>query len=114
MTRTFTVDLPNNPRPAAGRHDSPADDGHQGPAEDREDDEAEGDRRVSFAASEAATFVCSVDGRPRRRAPRRRAFKLKLGKHTIEVIAIDSAGNRDATPARVEVKIKLKKKKGGR
>ena len=66
---------------------------------------------ISFKASETSTFVCSIDGGAAKACTSPATFKLKVGTHTIVVTAIDAAGNRDATPAQVVVKVKKKKKK---
>jgi Ca2+-binding RTX toxin-like protein len=59
-----------------------------------------------FAANEArSTFRCKIDRAPIRpcRSPRR--YRLAPGLHIFRVFAIDRAGNRDATPAIVRVRI---------
>jgi Ca2+-binding RTX toxin-like protein len=59
-----------------------------------------------FAASEAqSTFRCKIDRTPFRpcRSPRR--YRLGPGLHAFRVFAVDRAGNRDATPALVRVRI---------
>ena len=54
-----------------------------------------------FTSSEAgSTFRCKLDRRPVRPCGSPKKYrKLKPGKHVFEVSAIDSAGNRDRTPA---------------
>ena len=66
----------------------------------------------TFAANEPATFSCLVDRRPA--VPCTSPFRLKLkkrGKHTVRVVARDTAGNLDASPASYTWKIKQKKRK---
>jgi hypothetical protein len=62
---------------------------------------------VRFTSSEpGSTFTCQVDRKAAK--PCRSPFttrKLKPGKHTIKITAIDAAGNADATPAVRAVKI---------
>jgi hypothetical protein len=64
--------------------------------------------RFEFIASEpGATFVCSVDGDTA--APCASPLKLKrlkVGKHTVTVAAVDAAGNVDATPASARFRVK--------
>ena len=62
--------------------------------------------------SEASTFTCIVDTRPA--LPCTSPFKAKFkkrGKHTVLVVATDTVGNVDPTPATYTWKIKKKKKK---
>jgi len=72
--------------------------------------------KVQFSSTEAgSTFQCKLD---------KGAFapcsspltlkKLKVGRHTLQVVAVDAAGNTDATPATAQWKVKKKQKKGGR
>ncbi|HET9163220.1 MAG TPA: calcium-binding protein [Solirubrobacterales bacterium] len=59
-------------------------------------------RRVAFAfgASETgATFRCKVDRRPFKPCRSPRAYRLRAGRHTFRVFAIDRAGNRDRSAA---------------
>lgn len=54
----------------------------------------------AFAASESASFECSLDRHKRFkpcRSPKR--LRLKLGHHSFRVRAVDAAGNVDASPA---------------
>lgn len=53
-----------------------------------------------FSQPERLSFQCRVDGEPPLACPSRSEFgNLAVGKHTLEVRAIDQAGNVDATPA---------------
>lgn len=72
--------------------------------------------KVQFSSTEAgSTFKCKLD---------KGAFapcsspltlkKLKVGRHTLQVVAVDAAGNADATPATAQWKVQKKRKKGGR
>ncbi len=59
-------------------------------------------RRVvfGFASSEAGShFRCRLDRRPPRPCASPRAYTVGPGRHTVRVVAIDSAGNADPTPA---------------
>jgi len=59
-------------------------------------------RRVSFAfaASEpGASFHCKLDGRPWRICRSPRTYLVPPGRHIFRVFAIDTAGNRDRSPA---------------
>jgi hypothetical protein len=58
-----------------------------------------------------ATFECRVDDAPFRPCASPFTVKVKKGKHTFEVRAIDAAGNADPTPASDGWKVKKKKKK---
>lgn len=61
----------------------------------------------AFAANEAnATFRCRLDRGSFKpcRSPRR--YRLGLGPHTLRVFAIDSAGNRDRSPALFSFRIR--------
>jgi hypothetical protein len=65
-------------------------------------------RKVAFAfsATEAgATFACSLDHKAFSPCVSGKKTKVKLGKHTFEVRAIDAAGNSDATPAAYRFKV---------
>jgi Ca2+-binding RTX toxin-like protein len=53
-----------------------------------------------FASSEAASsFRCRLDRTPYRSCTSPRIYRVKAGRHTFRVFAIDAAGNRDRTPA---------------
>jgi hypothetical protein len=58
-----------------------------------------------FVASERSRFECKLDAKPYRRC--RSPFRVGLapGRHTFRVFAIDTAGNRDRTPALVDVRV---------
>ena len=55
-------------------------------------------------SSPPGTFECSVDGRPYAACTSPFKVKVKIGKHTIQVRAVDAAGNADPTPAKVKFK----------
>lgn len=61
--------------------------------------------RFVFGSSEPASFQCKLDRRKFRPCPRRARFRVKRGRHTIRVRAIDTAGNVDRTPARYGWKV---------
>ena len=53
-----------------------------------------------FAASERkATFRCRLDRGPYRPCRSPRAYRLRPGRHTVRIYAVDATGNRDRTPA---------------
>jgi hypothetical protein len=60
---------------------------------------------IRFAASERSHFECKLDGRALRscRSPFR--ARLAAGRHTFRVYAIDAAGNRDRTPALINLRV---------
>jgi sugar lactone lactonase YvrE len=66
---------------------------------------------VTFTADEPATFTCRVDGAALGACASPAKFKLRKGKHLIEVIATDTAGNADPDPPVATVKVKRKKHK---
>ena len=66
--------------------------------------------KFRFASTEAGSkFECKLDRKRYVRCGSPRKFKVKRGRHTFRVRAIDAAGNRDATPAIDRWKV-LKKK----
>jgi hypothetical protein len=68
--------------------------------------------RFVLTSSEAGSrFECSLDGAKFATCASEPEFKLKRGKHTLEAVAIDAAGNRDPTPASVKVKVVRKKRR---
>lgn len=58
-------------------------------------------RTVSFrfTANEPSSFRCKLDARPYRACTSPRVYRVKAGRHVFRVVAIDRAGNADATPA---------------
>ncbi|HEY8810590.1 MAG TPA: calcium-binding protein, partial [Solirubrobacterales bacterium] len=61
----------------------------------------------AFAANEAnAKFRCRLDRGPFKPCHSPRRFRLSLGPHTLRVFAIDSAGNRDRSPALFSFRIR--------
>lgn len=61
----------------------------------------------AFAANEpGATFRCKLDRKPFKPCRSPRIYRLKSGRHTFRVFAIDRAGNRDRTPALVRLRIR--------
>jgi len=63
--------------------------------------------KFRFASTEAgSSFQCKVDGKKFRKCTSPLTLKkLKLGKHTLRVRAIDAAGNTDSTPAKYRFKV---------
>jgi subtilisin-like proprotein convertase family protein len=66
--------------------------------------------RITFAASEDATFRCKVDTKAWRPCTSPLRLKnLKVGKHTVLVVAVDRAGNADPTPLKVTWRVKRRR-----
>ncbi len=66
----------------------------------------------SFASDESGgSFECALDGEPFAPCSSPLKRKVKKGKHTFSVRAIDAAGNADATPATATFKVKPKRKR---
>jgi hypothetical protein len=68
---------------------------------------AKGIAKFRFRSSESgSTFLCKLDRKKakRCRSPKRYR-KLKAGRHTFKVWAIDAAGNKDPTPARRKFRV---------
>jgi hypothetical protein len=97
-TRTLTIDT-KAPETSIGSHPKPKTKGRRG--------------TFTFSSSEAgSSFACSYDGKPS--APCGSSFttpKLKPGKHRFDVLATDSAGNRDQSPASFPWKVTKHKKR---
>jgi hypothetical protein len=66
-----------------------------------------------FSSTEASShFECALDGGKFAACTSPdKLTKLKKGKHTFSVRAIDAAGNVDGSPATQDFKVKKKKKK---
>jgi hypothetical protein len=62
-----------------------------------------------FISNEAGGFECSLDGDGFTPCTSPFKTKVKKGKHTFEVRAIDEADNVDATPAEFAFKVKRKR-----
>lgn len=59
-------------------------------------------RRVAFGFTSnepGSRFRCKLDGKPYRGCTSPRAYRVKAGRHTFRVFAIDRAGNRDRSPS---------------
>lgn len=66
-------------------------------------------RRVVFAFSAGepgARFRCRLDRRPFRPCRSPRAYLIAPGRHTFRVFAVDTAGNRDRSPATIAFRIR--------
>jgi len=66
-------------------------------------------RKVAFAFSSTesgGSFRCKLDHGPFEACRSPRKYRLGLGPHTLRVFAIDSAGNRDRTPALFSFRIR--------
>jgi Ca2+-binding RTX toxin-like protein len=58
-----------------------------------------------FAANERSRFECKLDAKPYRRCHSPLRARLRPGRHTFRVFAIDAAGNRDKSPALVKLRV---------
>jgi Ca2+-binding RTX toxin-like protein len=58
-----------------------------------------------FAASERSRFECKLDAKPYLRCHSPLRARLRPGRHTFRVFAIDAAGNRDKTPVLVKLRV---------
>jgi Ca2+-binding RTX toxin-like protein len=65
-----------------------------------------------FAANERSRFECKVDAKPYRRCHSPLRARLRPGRHTFRVFAIDAAGNRDKTPALLKLHVIVAKRHG--
>lgn len=66
-------------------------------------------RRVSvaFGSNEpGSSFRCKLDGGPLKPCRSPRSYAVRLGAHTIRILAIDAAGNRDRTPALFKFRVR--------
>ncbi len=62
---------------------------------------------LSFAASEpGASFRCKLDRQPFRPCRSPRVYRLVPSLHSLRVLAIDRAGNRDRTPALLRLRVR--------
>ena len=66
----------------------------------------------SFGSSDpSATFRCRLDGHPFAACASPQTYKhLRPGPHTFAVVAVDAAGNQDATPALTRFKLPARSK----
>jgi hypothetical protein len=55
--------------------------------------------KVSFSATERASFTCRVDGRAARPCASPFKLKAKNGRHRVRIVAMDQAGNSDPSAA---------------
>ena len=58
-----------------------------------------------FASSEPGDFRCKLDRGRLRPCRSPRALRLRPGRHSFRVFAIDAAGNRDTSPAVVRFRV---------
>jgi Ca2+-binding RTX toxin-like protein len=66
-------------------------------------------RRVAFgfgSNESGSSFRCELDRHPFKPCISPRRYRLRLGRHAFRVFAIDSAGNRDRSPARFSFRIR--------
>jgi len=61
--------------------------------------------KITFFASEAASFTCKVDKKAATPCNGKFKAKLKPGKHTVTITATDRVGNVDPTPLVVKTKV---------
>ena len=67
---------------------------------------ARGTVTFGFKSSEAGShFACKLDGQSFRPCTAPKTYRLKPGRHTFRVQAIDRAGNKDDTPAKFVVRV---------
>lgn len=67
---------------------------------------------LSFSSDESGgAFECALDREPFAPCTSPVKVKVKKGKHTFSVRAVDAAGNADATPATAKFKVKRKRKR---
>jgi hypothetical protein len=65
--------------------------------------------KVSFgfdASEPGATFRCSLDGASFTPCPAALSLKVKVGKHVLQVVAVDAVGNTQPKPAVVSWQVK--------
>ncbi len=66
----------------------------------------------SFSSDESGgSYECALDGEAFAPCSSPVKRKVKKGKHTFSVRAVDAAGNADATPATATFKVKRKRKR---
>jgi hypothetical protein len=63
---------------------------------------------VTFSSEAGARFQCKLDGRAFAACVSPMALKLKTGRHTFSVRAIDAAGNVDPSPATATIRVKVR------
>ena len=62
--------------------------------------------KFSFSSTETgSSFKCKLDRKAFKPCSSPRTVKVKPGKHTFQVAAVDSAGNRDLSPAKFSWKV---------
>jgi hypothetical protein len=64
--------------------------------------------RVTFgfeSSEDGSTFLCKLDDGPFKPCASEKSYRLKRGAHTFWVVAVDAAGNPDATPAKKRFKV---------
>jgi hypothetical protein len=64
----------------------------------------------AFSANEPATFACRLDGGELFACASPATLRVKRGRHTLTVAAIDSSENIDATPASFSWKVKKRRR----
>lgn len=64
---------------------------------------------IEFEADESGSFECSLDGKPFTECSSPLTLRVRKGRHTWSVRAIDEVGNADPTPARASFKVKRKR-----
>lgn len=65
--------------------------------------------KFELTASEPGSFICLLDGKPRVPCVSPLTTKVGIGKHTLQVQAVDVAGNTEDTPAVATWKLKRKR-----
>jgi len=61
------------------------------------------------ADEEGATFRCKLDRGRYKKCSSPHKLRVKPGKHTVQVQAVDAAGNRDKTPAKVTFRVRKRR-----
>ena len=65
----------------------------------------------AFTAEPGATFRCRLDSAAFTACPATISYKVKVGKHTFQVVAVDAAGNVQAALLTSSFKVKRVKKR---
>jgi len=58
--------------------------------------------KVVFSSEAGASFECRIDAKPWQPCTSPLKLRVKRGKHVVQVRAIDTVGNVDASPAKVK------------
>jgi hypothetical protein len=109
-TRTVRVAVPPPPGPAGPPPDTTAPDTSVSGKAKVKTRKKKARVTFNFSATEpGSTFACSLDGGPLAPCSSPFSAKLRRGRHTLSVVATDTAGNADATPASFTTRVKRKR-----